>query len=140
MRLDPNLFFSGRLIHYDAERERGLFEMVDPATGLYVMCWARTQYTRAKHYHTETRHRPGCSGFASPDAKPPYLLGKLLLRCNCPVDTEFTGYVWCITPKHLTVEVGGQPVHHRQACEGWNEEGPQRKRSGRLKAPRFNPY
>lgn len=115
-RLGLHAYQDSRLLHYDVDRERGLFE----EKGCEHPVWRRCHYTKTKRMNVETEHVEGCTGFAPEREKPLFFVGRHLMRCACPVRVEFKEFVWMVCPKFIKIKdkEGEEEVGNLKVADG----------------------
>lgn len=101
-------YHAGQLLHYDDERERGLFR--EP--GQERPTWCRSHFTKTKRVKVEEQHDKGCTGYLPEHEKPLSFIGRRLMRCKCPVSVEFREFVWMVSPRHVSVQMKDEEVTH----------------------------
>ena len=114
VQVQAHEFNLSRLVHYDHEKERGLFSRFDLNTGRWRWEWARTHIAKGRKVKIETRHEPDCNGWAK--EKGQYLMGKVLATCGCSTQWAHREYVWMVSPRQLAVEHNGETIRHMARC------------------------
>jgi hypothetical protein len=103
-RLDNHAFTMSRVLHYDTEKEWGLFYTFDLISGRGTFDWWRSHYalgTRLIRFGQD--HRPGCSGRAAPHEKPHSWIGRVLRECSCPLKPFKRMQEWRVSPSGISV-------------------------------------
>jgi hypothetical protein len=110
-RLDNHAFTMSRLLHYDPDKQWGLFYTFDLVSGRGSYEWWRSHYalgTRLIGFGQD--HHPQCTGWAGPRDKPQSVLGRVLSECACPLKPFTRMQEWRVSPSGIRVVVGDEEI------------------------------